>query len=61
MNLFNRRTNKELVRLNVNDYADRERIVIGLINAGYLVRVEEIESERSYKSRNFYIIIIEKE
>ena len=46
------------IRLNIQHQADREKIIIGLINSGYTVRMEEIE-EQGFLHRQTYWIVVE--
>ncbi|MEN6360029.1 MAG: hypothetical protein ABFD59_08235 [Smithella sp.] len=51
---------KKPFELKVNAYRDREAIVTALVNAGYVVSVEEREKEHRVGS-DFYVIIGRKE
>jgi hypothetical protein len=47
---------KKTIRLLINSYADREKVIIGLVNSGYFVRVVEEEIPNSY-SKNYFVCI----
>lgn len=53
---------KVIAKLKVNTYTSREQIILGLTEAGYIVNVEEKESEkpRHYKSIDYYIVVREE-
>jgi hypothetical protein len=47
---------KKTIRLLINDHADREKIVVGLANSGYFVRVVREEIPNNYSS-NYFVCI----
>lgn len=51
---------KIIAKFKVNTYTSREQIILGLTEAGYIVNVEEKESERHYRSIDYYIIVREE-
>ena len=50
---------KIITKLKVNTHTSREQIILGLTEASYVVNVEEKESDRYYKSKDYYIVIRE--
>ena len=52
---------KELCRLHIQNYYDRQAIVTVLANAGYCVSIEEVKEQSWTLSSTFWVVIWEQE
>ncbi len=53
---------KILCKLKIDLCVDREKIVMGLVNSGYIVKINEEKGDLfSYDTKHYWVVVYEKE
>lgn len=49
-----------MIELKIQNYEDRKSVVMGLVNSGYTIRIDE-RRKNNWTSADYYVQIIENE